>query len=449
MNQLKKRLLNNLIVLTSSASIGELKRINFIVALSGGKDSMTLFDMMSDIQNDIGFKLSAVYINHNLRGEESSSEEMFIKETGKRYGTKINVRKVSSNYWEKRNGRSIEDYARKIRYNYFYKILSRDERAYLITAHHLQDRIETLFIQLMRGGAPETFASIPKRRGRIIRAMFDFKLSEIEQYISENDVKYFTDSTNTETNFLRNKIRHKLIPVIKEIKPHYEKAFEHVFELISEENRYLDNRVLSECPTFEYDKRQVNALDRKKFYACDIFIRKRALKNAIKSLNYPVKLDKSFFREITDEKYQKNKLLITFKNNFKIVSFKNKIWFIKKNKYADNVQKVKDMNDKVVFGRKEISFIDKNQCDYTKSLVIRQVNDFVIRYANENDSLFTGKKDKLIIDMIKDHGYPGELISYVTVFEVNERVCCFFLFDYYAVSIDYYAENGNCIGIIY
>ena len=116
--------------------------------------------------------------------------------------------------------------ARELRYGWFMEILKNFKYDYLLTAHHLDDDLETFFINLSRGTGLSGFTGIPKKNNKIIRPLLDFSREEILQYAETNNLKWREDSSNASDKYLRNKIRHDLVPLFKELNPHFIDSFQ-------------------------------------------------------------------------------------------------------------------------------------------------------------------------------------------------------------------------------
>ena len=181
-----------------------------ILALSGGIDSMVLADLLLKAKAD--FVLA--HCNFHLRGEESDSDEQFVREYAERNGLTIYVKQFETEVYAKEHGLSIEMAARDLRYAWFEELRQELNYDFIAVAHHADDQLETFFINLLRGAGIRGLKGMQPVNGKIIRPLLDFSRDEIHQYAIENEIKWREDHTNAETQFLRNKIRHELLPVI-------------------------------------------------------------------------------------------------------------------------------------------------------------------------------------------------------------------------------------------
>lgn len=187
------------------------KRI--ILALSGGIDSMVLADML--LQSKADFVVA--HCNFHLRGEESDGDEQFVCDYASRNGLTIYVKQCDTMDYAKEHGISIEMAARDLRYAWFEELRQQLGYDYIAVAHHADDQLETFFINLLRGAGIRGLKGMQPVNGHIIRPLLNISRAEIQQYAEEHQLQWREDHTNAETLYLRNKIRHELLPVIDSI----------------------------------------------------------------------------------------------------------------------------------------------------------------------------------------------------------------------------------------
>ncbi len=196
-----------------------------IVALSGGADSVALLSVLFSLREELGIEIFAAHVNHNLRGEESLRDEAFVKKLCEDKGVELFLRSVDVNALCTESGESFETVGRRVRYEFFEELIN-EKDAFVATAHTLSDSLETALFNMTRGASFSGLSSIPYKRGRIIRPLLDVTRDEIERYIKENQLEYVDDSTNSDAEICsRNKIRHKVIPVLKDINDAAEENF--------------------------------------------------------------------------------------------------------------------------------------------------------------------------------------------------------------------------------
>ena len=210
-----------------------------IVALSGGADSVALLSVLLSLKDKLSIEIFAAHVNHNLRGEESVRDEAFVKKLCEDKGVELFLRSVDVNALCTESGESFETVGRRVRYEFFEELIN-EKGALVATAHTLSDSLETALFNMTRGASFSGLSSIPYKRGRIIRPLLDVTRDEIERYIGENSLKYVDDSTNLDAEICsRNKIRHKVIPVLKDINKAAEENFVRLRESLLQADDFI------------------------------------------------------------------------------------------------------------------------------------------------------------------------------------------------------------------
>lgn len=187
----------------------------FLVACSGGSDSMVLAELC--LASELNFSIA--HINYKLRGIESDGDENFVKDWGKRNRIDTFINQVNTKEEAKKQGKSIQIFAREFRYEWFYFLLKSLKFDFIITAHHANDNAETLLINLSKGSVLQGLTGIPEINNAVIRPFLAYSKKEIIDYALENGIAYRKDSSNQNTNYYRNKIRHEIIPKLEELNP--------------------------------------------------------------------------------------------------------------------------------------------------------------------------------------------------------------------------------------
>ncbi|MCL9805837.1 tRNA lysidine(34) synthetase TilS [Flavobacterium amniphilum] len=220
-----------------------------LLAVSGGIDSMVLTDL---IQKS-GFKIGISHCNFSLRGEESNEDFNFIES----YCLKNNIsffgKKFNTKEFAEENKLSIQLAARKLRYDWFDELLETEGFDYLLTAHHLDDSAETFLINFTRGTGMDGLTGIPQQNGKIVRPLLIFLREEIESHAKENNITWREDSSNASDKYLRNKIRHAIIPILKELNPGFLSSFQNTIEhlqqiqsMVSDASETAYNQIVTE-----------------------------------------------------------------------------------------------------------------------------------------------------------------------------------------------------------
>lgn len=198
----------------------------FIVAVSGGADSIVLLHVMKRMKCEI----LALHCNFRLRGKESDTDEDFVKKICKEYDIPLLIKKFNTSDYAKAKGISIEMAARELRYAWFKEILKKRHMDYITVAHHADDAAETLIVNLCRGTGIRGLTGIKPVNDRIIRPLLNVSKNDILLYSRKHNIEYRTDSTNNSLEYVRNHIRHIVIPELKKINPALLETFSTTYE---------------------------------------------------------------------------------------------------------------------------------------------------------------------------------------------------------------------------
>lgn len=198
-----------------------LKGKKLLLAISGGLDSMVLWHLCREYFSQIG----VAHCNFQLRGEASFTDEAFVIQTAKDLSTAYYTTKFETEDYAKSHGISIQMAARKLRYQWFHQLQLDHDYDYVITAHHLDDSLETFLINLSRGTGLNGLTGIPAHKNKVARPLLKFSRNEIKSFANKNNILWREDQTNAETKYLRNKIRHDIVPQLKALNPNFMEAF--------------------------------------------------------------------------------------------------------------------------------------------------------------------------------------------------------------------------------
>ena len=217
-------------------SFPQLKDKKLLLAVSGGIDSMVLLDLFYKLRFDI----CVVHCNFQLREIESDGDEMLVKEICQDRYIPYFIEKFDTLEFAKENKLSIQLAARKLRYDWFQEIISLGFD-YVLTAHHLDDNVETFLINFTRGTGLEGLTGIPAQNGNIIRPLLSFSREEIENYALENKIQWREDSSNTSDKYFRNKLRHDIVPVLKELNIGFLDSFQNTLNHLQQAESLVDD----------------------------------------------------------------------------------------------------------------------------------------------------------------------------------------------------------------
>ncbi len=199
-----------------------------LTAVSGGIDSAVLLHILNQLQ----YNLAVAHVNFKLRGSESDSDASFVETLTKSYNLPYFNKTLNLGSGKRKRGESLQMLAREARYGWFDELAIEHSFEAVAVAHNLDDQIETFFINLLRGTGLAGLQGISAKKGRIVRPLLQFSRKEIESYATRNNLKFVEDSSNQKTDYLRNRLRHRVIPVLNEMQPAFSSIMASNFERI-------------------------------------------------------------------------------------------------------------------------------------------------------------------------------------------------------------------------
>ena len=214
-----------------------LKGKKLLLAVSGGIDSMVLMRLCIEMKMDI----SVAHCNFSLRGDDSDADEYFVKSQTDKLQIPIFIKKFDTKKIAEKEKSSIQVVARNLRYEWFNTLLINNDYDYILTAHHLDDSLETFLINFTRGSGLNGLTGIPKQNVSIVRPLLPFSRTEIEIFANENKVEWREDSSNASGKYLRNKLRHDVIPMLKELNPSLLHSFENTISNLQQAQSLVDD----------------------------------------------------------------------------------------------------------------------------------------------------------------------------------------------------------------
>ncbi|WP_317132398.1 tRNA lysidine(34) synthetase TilS [Tenacibaculum aiptasiae] len=237
-----------------------LKGKKLLIAISGGVDSVVLTHLLYQLK----FNISLAHCNFQLRGEESDLDEIFINDLGKELSLNTYTIQFKTNEYAKRHKLSTQLAARKLRYDWFNELAREHDFDYILTAHHADDNLETFLINLTRGTGLEGLTGIPTVNGNIVRPLLIFSREEIKNFAITNAIQWREDASNSETKYLRNKIRHQIIPTLKEVNPSLLNSFIKTNEFLKQSQQIVNDKIKETSPEVLINKGDVIKIDIKK-----------------------------------------------------------------------------------------------------------------------------------------------------------------------------------------
>ena len=217
----KKHIQTNLKFLTET---------RLVIAISGGVDSVVLAHLCKVLK--LNFALA--HCNFNLRGEESNVDEDFVLDLADQLDVEVFIQNFDTQAYADENKRSIQMAARELRYDWFTELAEQLKFDYILTAHHADDNLETFLINFTRGTGLNGLTGIPVVNNNVVRPLLPFSREDIESYAREKNIAWREDSSNSSRKYLRNKLRHEVVPILKEINPQLLDSFQNTIENLND-----------------------------------------------------------------------------------------------------------------------------------------------------------------------------------------------------------------------
>ena len=213
-----------------------------LVAVSGGSDSVALIHILDTISGDFSLRLAVVHLNHCLRGQESDRDDEFVAALADKLNMPFFHDKKDVKAYQRRRRISLEEAARQVRYDFFDEIMANHGFDKIALGHHSNDNAELVLMNLLRGSGPLGMGGIAAvRDSKIVRPLIHLKRSEILAYVSEKNLAFVTDASNSDPSYRRNHIRHHLIPELKKsYNPAILDSLNRLGEILQAEDQWID-----------------------------------------------------------------------------------------------------------------------------------------------------------------------------------------------------------------
>jgi len=234
---------NNLSVLNES---------KLLIAVSGGIDSVVL----THLCHALGLNFSLAHCNFNLRAEESHKDEAFVLELAEALDVEVFIQNFDTEAYAKAHKRSIQMAARELRYDWFKELAEQLQFDYILTAHHADDNLETFLINFTRGTGLNGLTGIPMIKNNIVRPLLSFSRAQIETFAKKENILWREDASNASRKYLRNKLRHEVVPILKEINPQLLDSFQNTLVNLN------DTADIVEESLDAFSKRAIQSIDK-------------------------------------------------------------------------------------------------------------------------------------------------------------------------------------------
>ena len=389
-----------------------------LVGFSGGPDSVTLLCMLDELKTQLGIKIYALHINHQLRAKAADQDEKFTLKFCKAKRIKIKCVKVNVLEFAKKNKMSIEEGARVIRYEYLDKEAKRIGCNKIAVGHNANDNTETVLLNLVRGAGLAGLSGIPPVRDKIIRPLIETNRRDIVSYLKGIKSNYCHDLTNIELGYRRNFVRHKIVPELAKINPNLIETILRTSQIIRDTNQCIQ-KMCKQVKKEVLVKTSANLIliDIKKLMSNNVLIRREIIKQMLPKIEFD-QIEKvlALTKKTSGTKLELsgnwlawreyNKLLIAHQKQHKKLA--NQVWDVKiddttiipefKMEITAKSSKVKMFKGSMVqkFDDKCCVYFDKAEIVLPMSIRTRKTGDRFVPYKGKETKL----KDVMINDKI-------------------------------------------------
>ena len=272
-----------------------------IIGVSGGVDSMVLLHLLNACRQIFLFDLIVAHVNHRLRPIESEREAGLVSREAGQLGLPCEYGEFDVKDFANRNGLSLQEAARRIRFQFFHTLLKKHGAQKIALGHNADDQVETMLLRLLRGsGLKGLKGMLPIREGRVIRPLLEAWREEIESYAAERGVPYLVDSTNLKETYLRNRIRLKLIPMIeKDFQSNFKEVMKRMSSFLQQEDDFLETKAREAYGEIIREGRGELSFEWDTFNALHPAIRWRVLQRMLARMSQAEALEDRNFSEVS------------------------------------------------------------------------------------------------------------------------------------------------------
>ncbi|WP_336963944.1 tRNA lysidine(34) synthetase TilS [Chryseobacterium contaminans] len=307
----------------------------YLLAVSGGADSMVLASLFRDLRDESqhsGYPFQIAHINYKLRGEDSNRDQKVVQEFCEKNHIIFHLYEVSEK--DRKPENSIQLWARELRYAFFKEIQQKEKLEFLVTAHHLNDQLETFIINLSKAAGINGLSGIPSNDNHIIRPLLPFSKQEIYQFADENNIEFREDLSNKKNDYLRNKIRNEIVPKLQETNNHFLENFKKSSSYLNQTKDFVQKQIQeieNKLTVFNQDHK---ILSKEKLDQESDFVKFEILKKY--GFNQEEEIPKIFKAENNSSFFSKD---------YQLIVNRDELIFIETNKKTENTNEILLIDD--------------------------------------------------------------------------------------------------------
>ena len=362
-----------------------------VVALSGGVDSMVLFDLLKKAN----FNVVIAHVNHHKR-EQSAIEERYVRNMAKENGIPVEV----FDYYHENNNFQAE--AHNSRYNFFYDVVKKHNATAIITAHHYQDNLETIIMNMIKGSNIYGYAGIKEinyyNDVLLIRPLLNVSKIDIYNYAKNNNVVYFEDESNSSDDYLRNRIRHHIIPLLEKENPNLINSISNYSNQLHEAFSYIRNN------SVKYMEENNNKIDINSFNNLAL-IQKKDIINYICDSNEILSNDNKICDILELIENPRPNLTYDLGNNITFVKAYN-YCYIEQKQSRETFEHLINLNEEILLDHLLLTLSNEINSDTDLKVSTNEPLPLIIRNRRDGDRLIIGEGHKKLKDFLIDKKVP-------------------------------------------
>lgn len=300
-----------------------------IVGLSGGADSVCLLVLLHDLKDELGFTMSAIHLHHGIRGESADRDADFARKMCENLDIPIDIEYRNIPGEAEKTGESIEECARRIRYEIFAEKCTQYVNGVIAVAHHLDDQAETILFRMIRGTGIKGLKAMRPKNGNIIRPLLCMGRDEIITFLNEEKISYCFDESNDDTAYSRNRIRHLMMPEAKKMCPEASLHFAEIADEAAKIDEYLDKKAHElYIDALITDEAALKIMNIDKLIMAEDIIRQRAIKEMIGSMIHSLKdITREHVESIERLLSQDKSSSVNLPKNLRVIKERNTLTF--------------------------------------------------------------------------------------------------------------------------